>query len=253
VTIPILSTRRLSLYRGRRCVYADLSFSLYEGVTVLLGPNGAGKTTLLDALVSPDRVKAGQVLLDDEIVGGGKQLQTFHSRLGHMPQHWQHFSGFTAQESVEYAAWLKNVPSRGIRAAAAEALSLVGLAEQGKSRVSRMSGGMRQRVGLAEALVNDPKVVLLDEPTVGLDPAQRAAFREALRARAKGRAILLSTHLTDDAQAIADRVLVVDKGRILFDGPPASLAALAVDTSAPNPLEAGYLALVAEDSEAQVS
>jgi ABC-2 type transport system ATP-binding protein len=253
VTIPILSTHRLSLYRGRRCVYDDLSFSLYEGVTVLLGPNGAGKTTLLDALVAPDRVRRGQVLLDDEVVEGGKQLQTYHSRLGYMPQHWQYFSGFTAQESVEYAAWLKNVPSRRIRAAASQALSLVGLTEQGKDRVSRMSGGMRQRVGLAEALVNDPRIVLLDEPTVGLDPAQRATFREALRSRAKGRAILLSTHLTDDAQAIADRVLVVDKGHILFDGTPASLAALATDPSAPTPLEAGYLALVAEDSEVQVN
>lgn len=183
MTIPILSTRRLSLYRGRRCVYHDLSFSLYEGVTVLLGPNGAGKTTLLEALVSPDRVKRREVLLDEEVVVDGKQLQAYHSRLGYMPQHWQYVAGFTAQESVEYAAWLKNVPSRRTRAAASQALSLVGLADQGKDRVSRMSGGMRQRVGLAEALVNDPRIVLLDEPTVALSDHQNGATVAGSRRR----------------------------------------------------------------------
>lgn len=244
---PILEARRLALRRGRRLVWPDLSLELRPGVTVLLGPNGAGKTTLIDGLLAPDRAAGGAVLLDGEPVARGASLRRYHGRIGHMPQDWRYFDRFTARESVAYVAWLKGIPRTRTTAAAREALARVHLSDHADTRVARMSGGMRQRVGLAEAFVNEPRVVLLDEPTVGLDPAQRASFRDALRSRAGSRAILLSTHLTDDVHAVADRVLVVDKGAILFDGSPAELIELGYRDGATSTLESGYLAVIARE------
>jgi len=245
MTSPTLEVRRLSLFRGRRRIYADLNLVLRRGVTTLLGPNGAGKTTLLNALLRPDRIRDGEVLLNGERITDGVSLKNYHSQLGHMPQDWRFFSGFSALESVEYVAWLKGLAPAAVPTAARAALSRVQLLDRAAMPVRSMSGGMRQRVGLAEALVNRPAIVLLDEPTVGLDPAQRASFRDALASEAKERAVLLSTHLTDDVRAIADRVLIVDRGAIVFDGTPTEMADLGggkpTDASA---LEAGYLVAV---------
>lgn len=238
-----LEIRRLSLHRGRRRIYDNLNLSLENGITALLGPNGAGKTTLLSALLRPDLLRAGSVHLNGEQITRGPVLRRYHAQLGHMPQDWRYFAGFTALESVAYVAWLKGVAD--VQAAARSALERVDLLDMRNLPVRKMSGGMRQRVGLAEALVNEPSVVLLDEPTVGLDPAQRASFRSVLAAEARHRAVLISTHLTDDVRAIADRVLVVESGAIVFDGTPAELAALGgADHRDPGALESGYLAAV---------
>lgn len=239
----ILEVRRLTLSRGRRQIYENLSFTLQTGITALLGPNGAGKTTLLNGLLRPDRIRSGSVVLDGLAVSDRTALRAYHARLGHMPQDWRYFAGYSALESVEYVAWLKAVEDP--RTAAIRALEGVDLADAIDTPVRRMSGGMRQRVGLAEALVNDPAIVLLDEPTVGLDPAQRASFRSALTAKADHRAVLLSTHLTDDVRAVANRVLVVDGGSVVFDGTPVELSMLAgSDSAEAAALEAGYLVAV---------
>lgn len=242
---PILQMRHVVVSRGKRRIYSDFSLNLERGVTALLGPNGAGKSTLIAALLRPDRLRQGSVLLDGTAVTGGASLTRYHSRLGHMPQDWSFFSGYTAQQSVEYVAWLKGLSGSAISSAARDALERVRLAEHRTVPVRKMSGGMRQRVGLAESLVNDPSVLLLDEPTVGLDPAQRAAFRDVLASEKQGRAVLLSTHLTDDVEAVADRVVVVADGGIHFDGTPRELAQLAgADSVDSRSLEAGYLAAV---------
>ncbi|WP_437583426.1 ABC transporter ATP-binding protein [Paramicrobacterium sp. CJ85] len=248
----ILEARGLSIRRGRQLIYDDITFDLHEGVTALLGPNGAGKSTLLDALSSPQRVGRGYVALDGEALMSDDSYRRYKSRTGHMPQDWRFFRGFTAQESVEYVAWLKAVPRTQLRAAARHALASVDLSEQSRTLVRRLSGGMQQRVGLAEALVNNPRLALLDEPTVGLDPAQRAHFRDVLISRKSGRAIVLSTHLTDDVQAMADRVLVVDHGHIVFDGIPADLAAQSPDPHARS-LENGYLSVISHASPGRSS
>ena len=240
----VLEARGLALYRGRRRVYENLSLTLEIGITALLGPNGAGKTTLIDGLLTPQRARSGNVVFEGRVVRAGASLRRFHRRIGHMPQGWQHFPGFTAKESVEYVAWLKGIPNAQVTAAALHALTLVDLVNEADVRVGKMSGGTRQRVGLAEAIVNEPSLVLLDEPTVGLDPAQRASFRHLLRAHSDQRAILISTHLTDDVQAMADRVLVVDRGSIVFDGSPELLASYASDGNGSSALESGYLAIV---------
>lgn len=243
--VPILSVEHLSLSRGGRQIHHDLSLSFAAGITVILGPNGVGKTTFIEGLLDPACLALGAIHLDDHAVKDPASVRSFYARVGHMSQQWKYFSSFSALESVEYAAWLKGIPSRKLRGAAMSALEWVQLSDQAKTKVRRLSGGMQQRVGLAEAFVNDPKIVLLDEPTVGLDPAQRAAFRRFLRDKSADRVILLSTHLTDDVEATANRVIVMTDSGIVFDGQPADLAAQARDTAdGASQLEAGYLAVV---------
>lgn len=247
----MLEARGLSLRRGRRRVFDGLDLRLEPGITALLGPNGAGKTTLLEAFANPRRIAAGELTVDGSVVTGSRETITrYLASSGFMPQHWQFFRGFTALESVEYVAWLKQVPRADLRAAAVRALGAVGLEDHLHERVSSFSGGMRQRVGLAEALVNTPAVVYLDEPTVGLDPEQRSTFRAALRREGNDRVTLLSTHLTDDVAAIADRVVVIAHGRRLFDGSPAELAEQARDSDGDemsSKLEQGYLRVLEHD------
>lgn len=248
---PVLELEDLTLVRGRRRIYEHLTVSFSVGVTALLGPNGAGKTTLLEALLEPARARHGHIRLDGLGVPGQVPLAKYLSRVGHMPQDWGYFSGFSVQESVEYAAWLKGVPSAELRSAALEAIGHVDLSEQRSQKVRKLSGGMRQRVGLAETFVNDPRVVLLDEPTVGLDPAQRSLLRQYVTSSAQDRAIVMSTHLTDDVDAVADRVVVVDNGKITFDGTPSDLRARATGTHrGASALEDGYLSVLSPAAQA---
>lgn len=228
-------------------VYQDLSVSFGVGVTAILGPNGAGKTTFLEGLLEPGRAQRGTIRLDGDVVPDQVSQSVFASQIGYMPQDWNFFAGFTVQQTVEYGAWLKGIRSRDLTKAAAAAVSRVDLAERSQSKVRTLSGGMRQRVGLAEALVANPRVLLLDEPTVGLDPAQRTLFRNSIRDGASDRAVVLSTHLTDDVEAIADRVIVINDGEVEFDGTPAQLAAEAAadgTEGAATSLEAGYLTVI---------
>lgn len=180
---PILSAHNVTLKRGRRRIHENLTISFPTGVTALLGPNGAGKTTLIEGLLRPTHVGDGTVSLDGSEVPAELTEADFLARVGHMPQAWTFFGSFTVLESVEYVAWLKRIPSARISDAAHEALRATDMFEHRGTKIAKLSGGMRQRVGLAEAFVNDPRVILLDEPTVGLDPAQRASFRRYVAAK----------------------------------------------------------------------
>ena len=243
VSVPLLTVEELTVRYGKRTIVADLDLDVGVGITALLGPNGAGKSTLLNALAQPRRRNSGTISLSGYVLGSTREAQRrYQSYLGFMPQHWQHFPSFTVMESVEYVGWLKLMKGQKLRERATWALDQVGLLDKQNDQVSKLSGGTRQRVGLAEALVNDPDVILLDEPTVGLDPAQRAAFRTALQAMKSERAVVLSTHLTDDVAAIADRVLVMADGVIHFDGTPTELAGRSnLSGELSTRLEAGYL------------
>lgn len=175
-------------------------------------------------------------------------LRNYFKTSGYIPQKWEYIPGFTVRESIEYAAWLKEVPKQDTKTAVTEAITQVNLQDRSKTKLSQLSGGMRQRVGLAEALVHNPKVLILDEPTVGLDPQQRRVFRELLTASSKERIVLLSTHLIDDVATVADRVIVVDAGRIAFDGTSQQLAKLAPqgESATARRLELGYEAVLRE-------
>ncbi|GAA4257253.1 ABC transporter ATP-binding protein [Dactylosporangium darangshiense] len=218
----------LTLRYGRKTALDDVSLTFGAGVTGLLGPNGAGKTTLLRILATAATPDAGtlRVLGHDPLTGPGRLA--VRRRLGYLPQDPGFHTGFTAFEFVDYVAILKELTDRRARhAEVRRVLGDVGLDEHRRSRIRTLSGGMRQRVALAAALVGDPGLLILDEPTVGLDPQQRMRFRELFAELGERRVVLLSTHQTEDVMSLCREVVVIDRGRVRFAGPPAGLAALA--------------------------
>lgn len=231
---------------GRRRVLDDLSLALAPGITALLGPNGSGKSTLMRTLVTDLPAQAGHVLLDGMPVMNAAARRAARARIGYLPQDFGFDSRFTVDEYVEYLAWLRGVPPKTRRSAVGRAVALVGLAEEARTRMGRLSGGMRQRAGIGGAIVGEPRLLVLDEPTVGLDPSQRAGFRRVLTELPTSR-ILLSTHLTDDVESIAQHVVVLDgAGVVRHQGPVTDL----IGTY--GSVEAGYLTLVDGSSARQV-
>ena len=198
--------------------------SLHGGLLTLLGPNGSGKTTLLRCLatiVTPDE---GSLLIDGLDPVHEVDRIEIRSRLGYLPQDPGLASSARVFDVVDYVAVLKRqTDERWRRAAVFETLERVGLADRASEQIRRLSGGMRQRVALAQALLGDPSLLLLDEPAAGLDPDERFRLREIISERRRSCTILQSTHLTDEA-AVSDTVLVMSAGRIVFAGPPARLA-----------------------------
>ncbi|MCI3241466.1 ABC transporter ATP-binding protein [Streptomyces spinosisporus] len=226
--IPTVSASGLSLRYGRAQALDDVSLRLGQGVTGLLGPNGAGKTTLLRVLATavPADRGAFAVLGHDPATPAGRQ--ELRRRLGYLPQTPGFHPDFTAFEFVDYVAILKELTDRAARhREVRRVLDEVDLADVRGKRIKKLSGGMRQRVALAAALVGDPGFLVLDEPTVGLDPEQRMRFRELIAQAGEGRTVLLSTHQTEDVAMLCHRVLVMAGGRIRFDGTPAELTARA--------------------------
>ncbi|GAA2480862.1 ABC transporter ATP-binding protein [Streptomyces longisporus] len=225
---PTVSASGLSLRFGGTQALDEVSLRLTSGVTGLLGPNGAGKTTLLRVLataVPPDR-GAFTVLGHDPATAAGRQ--EVRRRLGYLPQTPGFHPDFSAFEFVDYVAILKELTDRGARhREVRRVLDEVDLADVRAKRIKKLSGGMRQRVALAAALVGDPGFLVLDEPTVGLDPEQRMRFRELVAQAGEGRTVLLSTHQTEDVAMLCHRVLVMAGGSIRFDGTPAELTARA--------------------------
>ncbi|TQS42384.1 ATP-binding cassette domain-containing protein [Cryptosporangium phraense] len=218
----------LSVRYGRTVALNDVSFELGTGVTGLLGPNGAGKTTLLRVVATAATPDSGhlRVLGFDPLTGAGR-LAT-RRRIGYLPQDPGFHRSFTAFEFVDYVAILKELTERRSRhAAVRDALDAVGLGDRRGSRIRTLSGGARQRVALAAALVGDPPVLILDEPTVGLDPEQRMRFRELIADLGEQRSVLLSTHQTEDVMSLCREVIVLDHGAVRFTGTPAELTALA--------------------------
>ena len=200
------------------------------GVTGLLGPNGAGKTTLLRILATVMRADAGdtRVLGVDPSTAAGRLA--VRRRLGYLPQEPGFHRQFTAFEFVDYVAILKEWADRKPRHdEVRRVLTLVGLESVMHKRIRHLSGGMRRRVGIAQALIGRPDLLVLDEPTAGLDPEQRLRFRELLGTEAAGSTVLLSTHQTDDVAALCHRVVVLLDGTVRYAGSPAGLAAMARD------------------------
>ncbi len=196
-----------------------VSLSLAPGVTGLLGPNGAGKTTLLrvaSTVLAPD---SGGVRLLGRDVSTLSERTEVRRRLGYLPQELGFPRGFTAFGFVDYLAVLKEWDDKAARhAEVRRVLELVDLTEVATKKVRRLSGGMRRRLGVAQALLGAPELLVLDEPTAGLDPEQRATLRTILSGLGQRATVLLSTHQTEDIAALCDRVIVLDGGRVVFDG-----------------------------------
>jgi ABC-2 type transport system ATP-binding protein len=206
-----------------------VSLDLGPGITGLLGPNGAGKTTLIRILATLVSQSHGRVRLDGLDPGDPRQRLEIRRRLGYLPQDLGLYPRFTTFEFVDYIAVLKELKDRGERHRRVRAaLTSVGLEDLAKRKIRTLSGGMARRVGIAQALVADPGLLLLDEPTAGLDPEQRARFRELVAGLGDHRQVLLSTHLVEDVAAICTTVVVLWEGRVLFCGTPAELRSRAL-------------------------
>lgn len=236
----------LKVRAGRKRMAVDgLDLSLGIGVHGLLGPNGAGKTTLIRALATVLRPAGGTLELLGEVAGGLGEHRALRRRIGYLPQEFGYYKRFTVREFVEYMAWLKEVPEADIPAAVQRAVERVGLADRADDRMKSLSGGMVRRVGIAQAIVNDPVILLLDEPTAGLDPAQRLRFRRLLQELGTDTCVVVSTHLVEDVAAACTDVVLFAEGRLVFQGTPDELAAAGgPDHVGDSPLERGYSALL---------
>ncbi|SEH01602.1 ABC-type multidrug transport system, ATPase component [Nonomuraea solani] len=214
-------------YGGKR-VLDRLDLDLGTGVTGLLGPNGAGKTTLLRCLATTLAPDGGSVNAFGLDPAAPVQRTALRRRLGYLPQEPGFYPHFTAFDLVDYVAILKELTDRGRRhAEVRRVLAEVDLTGQAKMKVRRLSGGMRRRLALAQALLGEPDLLILDEPTVGLDPEQRMLFRAMVSRLGESRAVVLSTHQTEDVAALCERVIVLRDGRAVFDGTPGELAEVA--------------------------
>jgi len=223
-----VSAAGLSLRYGSTHALDDVSLRLGEGVTGLLGPNGAGKTTLLRVLATALPADSGTFTVLDHDPGTTGGRQEVRRVLGYLPQTPGFHPDFTAFEFVDYVAILKELTDREARhREVRRVLAEVDLSDVRGKRIKKLSGGMRQRVALAAALVGDPGFLVLDEPTVGLDPEQRMRFRELIARAGEGRTVLLSTHQTEDVAMLCNRVVVMAGGTVRFDGTPAELTARA--------------------------
>jgi ABC-2 type transport system ATP-binding protein len=227
-------------------VLKGIDLELGPGVFGLLGPNGAGKTTLLRTLATVLEPAGGSIHLLGRDLSVRQERRELRRRLGYLPQTLGYYPDFTVAEFVEYFALLKEVPATQVGRAVARAIEQVGLGGRARAQLKTLSGGMLRRVGVAQAIVNEPELLLLDEPTAGLDPEQRVHFRALLREIGRRGTVVVSTHLVEDVAAACTEVALMEAGRILFRGTPAELMAMGEDhTAGDTPLERGYSQVLA--------
>ena len=211
-----LQLDRVTKQYGTKLAVDRMNLSMKAGVYGLLGANGAGKTTLMRLLCDILNPTSGEIRYDGQnihVMG-----EEYRSLLGYLPQDFGYYPGYTAMEFLMYIAALKGIPKRMAKRRAAELLEVVGLSQEAGKKIKTFSGGMKQRVGIAQALLNNPKIVILDEPTAGLDPKERVRFRNLLSDYAEDKIVILSTHIVSDIEAIADEVLLIKKGRFVMQG-----------------------------------
>lgn len=199
----------------------DLRLELGPGVVGLLGPNGAGKSTLMRIVATVTRATEGRVLWNDYDIA--RSPDTLRAVLGYLPQDFGVYPHLTALEFLEYMAAVKGLDARSARQRIDELLAVVNLAEARDRSLGGFSGGMKQRVGIAQALLNDPEVLIVDEPTAGLDPEERARFRNLLSELSGERIVIFSTHIVSDIEAIATDIAILSSGRLLAHGAPEDL------------------------------
>ncbi|MDR1825853.1 MAG: ATP-binding cassette domain-containing protein [Bifidobacteriaceae bacterium] len=236
--------RDVSFAYGRTEVLQGINLTAGGGITGLLGPNGAGKSTLLEILATVKAPKTGTVQVAGVEASGGSNIKAIRRRLGYLPQRFDLMMWSSCRRNVAYAAWCNGVDPDQADDAALAALAAVDLADRRDVRAGALSGGQRQRLGIACAIAHRPAVLLLDEPTVGLDPGQRLEIRDQLRQYAADACVLVSTHIVEDLAVVASSVVVINHGELSYQGTVEGLAAdqSEVDSRFQSPLEAGYLA-----------
>ncbi|HPH95042.1 MAG TPA: ABC transporter ATP-binding protein [Anaerolineaceae bacterium] len=227
MTISIQINQLKKTYRsGAKAVHAldGVDLDINSGMFGLLGPNGAGKTTLMRILAGIASPTSGRVVVGGYDISGAKNRAIVKGMLGYLPQELGLYPELTARQFVDYMAILKGMDDARRRSArVSEVLEMVGLTAQADRKLKGFSGGMKRRAGIAQALVNDPRLLIVDEPTAGLDPEERIRFRNLLVSLASERIILLSTHIVEDIGQTCRDMAVLSRGQILFRGSPNAL------------------------------
>ncbi len=204
-------------YNTQKIALSNYSLTISKGVLGLLGPNGAGKSTLMKIIATISKPSGGSLLLDDvDIV---QNPNTIRKVLGYLPQDFGVYPNLNAYEFLEYIAAMKGLGGKGLRKRIELLLEGVNLTADAKRPIGTYSGGMKQRVGIAQALLNDPKVLIFDEPTVGLDPEERMRFRQLIADLAQDCIIILSSHIVSDIETIADEVAIMQDGKLIIHAP----------------------------------
>ena len=218
-----LKTIGLTKKFGKKTAVSNLHLTLTNGVYGLLGANGAGKTTLMRLLCSLQTPTHGKILLDNKnIMALGED---YRSLLGYLPQHFGYYPDFTALDFLLYIAALKGLNEINAYKKSKELLESVGLSAESRHKIKTFSGGMKQRLGIAQAMLNNPRILILDEPTAGLDPKERVRFRNLISAFSKDRIVILSTHIVSDVEFIAEEIIMIKSGTIVHFGKPQEITA----------------------------
>jgi len=233
----------ISFRYGKLEAISDLDLNLDRGITGLVGVNGAGKSTLLRIISGGLRPSAGSVsVLGSNLYGPRSRAKTL-SKIAFMPQHAAFPGNMTVHEVVSFIGWMRGMTSRDSLIATPGCLEGVRLGDRAGTKIKKLSGGMLRRVALAQALVSEPEILLLDEPSTGLDPEQRRIMVELVAGL--DATVLFSSHVIEDIEDVAQRVLILDSGSILFDGDLSSLAAQAQTDTRSKAIESGFLAMLA--------
>ena len=211
-----LEIKNLTKKYGRKKANDNITVTFENGVYGLLGPNGAGKTTIMKQITTLIEPTRGEIIYNNKNV---KELDDkYRALIGYLPQEFGVYKNFSAKHFLQYVAALKGLNKKESKEKIDELLNLVGLYEVRNKAVGKFSGGMKRRVGIAQALLNDPKILVLDEPTAGLDPQERARFRNLLSQISKDKIILLSTHIISDIESIAKETIMIKNGALLMKG-----------------------------------
>ena len=203
----MLTLSHISKSYGKFLAVKDINLELEHGLYGMLAPNGAGKTTLIKMITTLLFPSEGEILYDGIPIQ--KMGEKYRDLIGYLPQQFGYYKNNTPVQYLDYLAALKNLPRQGLRDKIDGLLELVGLLDVADKKMKKFSGGMIQRVGIAQAMLNDPKILILDEPTAGLDPKERARFRNIISALSKDRIVILSTHIVSDIESIANQVIMI--------------------------------------------
>ncbi len=212
-----LTLKQITKKFGRKRAVDCMNVTLSHGVYGLLGANGAGKTTLMRMICDVLNPSEGEILMDGHNIR--EYGDNYRSLLGYLPQDFGYYRDFTAKEFMHYIAALKGLSDKKARYVTKELLEIVSLSDVADKKIRTFSGGMKQRLGIAQAVINNPKILVLDEPTAGLDPKERVRFRNLIADFSKDKIVILSTHIVSDVEYIADTILMMKSGKLLLRGP----------------------------------